>query len=362
MLPFVCGNLFILSRKKEMERWCLYLCFSLLFLSACSRGVSSDKVGVVVSVEDLETLDWARLAAENGINTIGTHVNPGDVLPFIQSAKGKKFLSDCASLGIQVEHQLHAMSYLLPRELYAEDSTLFRMNEYGHRVADFNCCATSEKALDIIAHKAAEYARLMPSTNHRYYFWLDDGAPMCQCPDCSGYTDSEKALLIENRIVEELRKVDEKAQLAHLAYHNTMVAPRKVKPTDGIFLEFAPFFRSWDAPITDVAAKGRTGQVNSDIYGQLLENLEVFPVETAEILEYWMDVSLYSNWKKPAVKLPWKQDIFEKDVEAYAKLGIRNMTTFAVYIDSAYVADYRDLSFLRQYSTTLKHIEKRIGE
>ncbi len=339
---------------RAVIRACVCLCL-VSWLCACTPGTSSGgKVGVVASVDDLKTLDWPRLAAENGINTIGTHVGPGDVLPFLRSEKGKRFLSECDSLGIQVEHQLHAMSYLLPRELFAEDSTLFRMDGEGRRVADFNCCATSDKALGIIAGKAVEYARLMPPTNHRYYFWLDDGAPTCQCPECSKYSDSEKALLIENRIIEALRRVDKDALLAHLAYQNTIEAPRKVKPAEGVFLEFAPFFRSWDAPITARDASGRTGISNEETYKRLLENLAVFPVETAEVLEYWMDVSLFSDWKKPAMKLPWRGDIFKEDVEEYTRLGIRNITTFAAYIDSAYVSEHEDLSFLHEYGTTLE--------
>ena len=43
-------------------------------------------------------------------------------------------------------------------------------------------------------------------------------------------------------------------------------------------------------------------------------NLKVFPKETAQVLEYWMDVSLFSDWKKPAVQLPWNKNVFLSDI------------------------------------------------
>ena len=71
------------------------------------------------------------------------------------------------------------------------------------------------------------------------------------------------------------------------------------------------------------------------------------------ILEYWLDVSLFSGWKKPAVELPWRKDVFLSDVQTYASLGIRNVTSFAVYMDSAYWAAYPDTTPLREYGEGL---------
>ena len=83
--------------------------------------------GVVLTVDDLATVDWPKIAAESGINTIGTHINPGQVRDFLATDKGKQFLSECKEYGIAVEHQLHAMNELLPRELFDEDPSMFRM-------------------------------------------------------------------------------------------------------------------------------------------------------------------------------------------------------------------------------------------
>ena len=331
------------------------ICLVCCSFYSCTKTESKqffEMKGIILSVQDLETTDWPALASKNGINTIGTHMFPDQVSSFLQTDKGKAFLQSCQKHGIAVEHQLHAMKELLPRELYSEDSTMFRMNEKGRRVTDFNCCTSSDKALDIIASKALEYAKLLPPSNHRYYFWLDDGAPTCQCPSCSKYTASEQALIIENRMIKALRTFDPQAQLAHLAYFNTLDAPQKIKPEEGIFLEFAPFLRTWEKPLSDLSAEGR-GMKHSENLKYLHDNLKVFPAETAVILEYWLDVSLFSNWKKPAVDLPWHKDVFKSDIDTYAKLGIKNITSFAVYIDADYLKTYPAESYLNEYGEGL---------
>ena len=193
------------------------------------------------------------------------------------------------------------MGALLPRELFSEDSTMFRMDKHGHRVPDFNCCPHSEKALEIIASNAAKFAEALPATNHRYYFWLDDNSEPCYCPECKELSASDQALIIENRMLESIRKVDPEATLAHLAYQATLPPPVKVKPSEGIFLEFAPIERQWDRPLTDLDAPGRKGRMSHrEAIGYLEDNLKVFPAETAVVLEYWLDVSRASGWKKPA--------------------------------------------------------------
>ena len=330
----------------------------LLIIVSCKRTIENDVPmrGVVLNVEDISSMDWPALALESGINTIGTHISPSQVADFITSDSGRKFMSDCQKYGIFVEHQLHAMSDLLPRSLFEEKPELFRVDKNGERNPDFNCCAHSEEALTIISQKAAEYARILPATNHRYYFWLDDTGDICHCQQCREYSASEQALIIENRMLDAIRNVDPQATLAHLAYRNTLTAPRKIKPAKGIFLEFAPFFRSWEHPLSDIQAK-HTANATREIsmthqenFNYLKENLKVFPEETAVILEYWLDVSLFSDWKKPATALPWNIDVFRDDLDTYYKHGIQNITSFAAFMDSSYFVKFPETrDILKEY-------------
>lgn len=323
---------------------CLFTC-AVLALAAWSAGAEPAfrTRGVVLTPKDLSgELDWPKLAHEAGLTTIATHIGPADVMPFLRSGKGEKFLADCRKYGLQVEHELHAMGYLLPRRLFKERPDLFRMDKSGQRTARQNCCVASVEALAIIASNAVEVAKVCRSTTGRYFYWLDDSSDICHCAKCRELNASEQTLVIENAILAALReKIDPKATLAHLAYGVTMVAPEKVRPVDGIFLEYANIGRNRAQPLD---GKERA---------LLARLLEIFPVDTAQVLEYWLDVSLFSEWHKPYVKLPWSANCFRADVDDYAQMGFRHFTTFAVYLDDEYLRDFGNMDEVRAYGKGL---------
>ena len=302
--------------------------------------------GVVLTAKDLSgELDWPKLAHEAGLTTIATHVGPGDVMPFIRNEKGRKFLADCRAYGLDVEHELHAMSYLLPRRLFAEHPDYFRMDGNGQRTNRLNCCASSAGALAVIASNAVAVAKVCRPTTGRYFYWLDDteGDASCHCEKCRGFNAADQALLVENAILAALRKeVDPKATLAHLAYYRTMTPPSRVKPADGIFLEYANITRNRSRPLSDVEL------------GNLKRLLAVFPAETAQVLEYWLDASLYSKWRKPSVRLPWSASAVRREIDDYAKLGIRRFTTFGVYLDGDYVRNHGFPKEVLDYGAALR--------
>ena len=293
-----------------------------------------DTRGVVLTTTDLTLAEWPESAARAGLNTIALHgPGPLDALAeFVRGDAGQRFLADCQRLGLRVEYEVHAMSDLLPRELFGQEPDLFRMDKQGRRTPQFNCCPSSVRALEIIASRAAEYARLLQPTTGRYYFWPDDVPDWCCCELCRKYNPSDQALLIENAIVRELRRLrDAQATLSHLAYDPTLVAPALVQPEPGIFLEFAPIRRAYDRPFAE-----QTDPAQADRLDALDANLKVFAADTAQVLEYWLDVSRFSKWERPAVKLPWQPEVVRADLEAYAARGIRNITSFAVYLDADY--------------------------
>jgi len=72
----------------------------------------------------------------------------------------------------------------------------------------------------------------------------------------------------------------------------------------------------------------------------------------AIVLEYWLDVSRFSQWKRPGAKLPWRRDVLEADAQTYARLGLRHVTTFAVWIDADYVKRFGEPSAIQEYGET----------
>jgi hypothetical protein len=285
--------------------------------------------------------EWPTLAKDAGLTTLGVHSGGGgqsDLLSrcidFVKSSEGQKFLERCDKLGLHVEYEIHAMEDLLPRELFDKDPTMFRMDEKGQRIRKFNCCVHSKNALEVICKNVIDFARLCRPTSRRYFLWIDDGKFMCRCPKCRGFSDSEQALMLENRMLEALRTVEKKASLAHLAYARTLQPPVRIKPDPGIFLEYAPIKRDYTIPYEK---QGKEYQENLTM---LDANLKVFPLETAQVLEYWTDVSKFSGWSRPFRKLPWRPDVFLADVRTYKTKGIRHITAFGCGFDRDYFDRY----------------------
>ena len=342
-------------------RFTILLASALLVLS-CAHPAEEETWwqmrGIVLSTKELAEVDWPAIAVRNGINTIGTHITPSEVVAFLDTDRGRSFTEACRNNGITVEHQLHAMAELLPRELFEDNPEMFRMDSSGVRTADFNCCVHSEKALAIIASNAAGLAKVLRPGNHRYYFWLDDNAPVCCCPLCREYSPSEQALIVENCMLRAIRQVDPEARLAHLAYSHFMEPPVKVKPDEGIFLEFAPIYRSWDVPLEmeDAVCPRGYPVTNGDNLRWLEANLQVFDPEDAVVLEYWLDASLFSRWKRPAVELPWHPEVCRSDLNTYAGYGLRNVTSFAVYMDADYFERFPSQKPVEEYGALLSTI------
>lgn len=292
--------------------------------------------GINLYQEDIGTVaQWPQTAKDAGLTTIAIHPGGGhkgntvqNCIDFIQSDKGQQFLKDCERLGLEVEYELHAMKELLPRSLFEKHPEMFRMDKKGKRQRSDNLCVHSEKALEVVCANAIKIGNILKPTTGRYFYWIDDARDMCRCDKCHEYSDSEQALILENRILKALRTIDKNTTLAHLAYANTIMPPEKIKPDAGIFLEFAPIHRQLDKSLKD--------QKGSDSLQTLKENLAVFPVETAQVLEYWLDVSMASKWKRPFVKLPWYPKVFTADVATYSSLGIKHITSFGCGIDKYY--------------------------
>lgn len=280
--------------------------------------------------------DWPERAAAAGLTTIALHGHPAlaceDVVALLESDLGKRFLRRCNELGIHVEYEIHAMNYLLPRDLFDNRPNLFRMDESGQRTTDGNPCLSSLEAVDLIRQRAIALARLLPPTTNRYFIWPADGPSWCRCPRCVDFSDSDQALRMGNIVLEALRQhVHPQVTLAHLAYHNTLQPPTQVRPLPGIFLEFAPIRRKHDLPLA-------TADETQAMYVDALKgNLQVFGAEGAQALEYWLDVSLFSNWKRPPVRLPDNHAVLKADLDLYASFGIQHITSFAVDIDTEYL-------------------------
>ena len=67
--------------------------------------------------------------------------------------------------------------------------------------------------------------------------------------------------------------------------------------------------------------------------------LDFFGKEDAKVLEYWMDNSLFSGWKRPPKEFHLTAPTCAADVAEYRKLGFDSITSFGCFLGE----DYRDL-------------------
>ena len=237
--------------------------------------------------------------------------------------------------GIAVEFEMHALSWILNRRLFDKHKEWFRKNEKGVRVPEFNCCASNPDVLDYIRERSAELARIFHPDTDKYYFWIDDVASAsCQCEKCRALSPSDQALTLYNAIADGLSSVNPRAKQSYLAYYATLPVPTNVKKRDNVFLEFAPLARDFDVSLFDESREKNYSQVKT-----LPALLDFFGRDDAKVLEYWMDNSLFSGWKKPPKELHFNAKTCEADVNRYKELGFTSITSFGCFLGE----DYRDL-------------------
>ena len=306
----------------------------MLVITSCDRNrtVTSKENfrGVVLYPSDIRSLGADRLInilKKADINLIGIHSNTitedlDSLRVFLDSADGQLLIDLCKENKIDIEFECHVLQEILPRSLFEKHPEYFRVDTNNVRTNDLNMCFSSEEAWIVIENNMTELLKWIKPTTSRFFFWIDDSYDgFCLCDKCKPYSPSDQALIYENKMLKIIRKVIPKATLAHLAYASTLEAPKTTKPEEGIFLEFAPIGRNYAEPLS------------SREYEALKKNLEIFPIKTAHVLEYWLDASMFSNWNRDKwSKVPWHSSYYNRDIELYRSLGIRSFTTFATWM------------------------------
>ncbi len=297
------------------------------------------KAGLLIHPEEISRCWNERLASTNvellGIHPAGgatAHHSLAEAIETLKNPEKQSLLAALRQRGIQIEYEMHAMSWLLPRALFQTHPAWFRLNERGERTNDMNCCPSNKDALDFVSQRAALLAKAFPCSSGRYHFWHDDGARMkCHCPECASLTSSDEALLICNAILKGLRTFDPQATQSYLAYFSTLPAPRKIEPESGIFLEYAPMDREFDKPLADAGSPKNRQQL-----AYLDDLFACFGRSNAQVLDYWLDNSCFSGWKKPPKKLELNETVLCADAALYRERGFAFITSFACFLGEDY--------------------------
>lgn len=295
------------------------------------------KIGLIAHPEELTKGEIAAFRAA-GADVLGLHPVGGNkatsslenLLIWLKTDKGRRLLSYARSLGLEIEYEMHAASFLVPREMFSSHPEYFR-EANGVRTNDYNFCVSSDEMLRLMAKNAAALGRVLSPDTHDYYFWLDDAEnSRCGCEKCRTLSASDQSLIIANAIADELRRFDSSARVCYLAYLGTLTPPKSVKPAPGVFLEYAPMKRDRSIPVWE----------DDNVKRELAALFDVFEPGEAKILEYWYDNSMFSNWKKPPKKFTPDNERIAKEIEFYRSLGVGNVTSFACYLGADYEALY----------------------
>lgn len=297
------------------------------------------KKGIVLLYKDLCD-EWYDLITHSDVRTLGLHTlyrygGMQTYLEWVESNAARREIERYETAGVTVEHELHAVDYLLPRTLFSARPELFRMNKDGQRTADLNFCASNADALAIISESAYQVAKTLRQTSHRYYLWRDDNLDgNCYCTFCGNLSGADQSIITMRAVLRGLRAYDNKASLSFLAYQDSLGIPASTAE-DGLFLEFAPIERNHALPM---AADDPANAKNRDLLTALLER---FPAGQTRILEYFLDVSRYCQWKpEDAGALPDDADRIRDDVAFYDSLGVESITTFAAFINADWMHKY----------------------
>lgn len=256
-------------------------------------------------------VDWIDFCAKVRLNRFAFHYTwPAlDWYLLLQP----KLLPELRKRGMEIEVAGHFLSTFMPRTLFTQHPDWFRMNEQGERVNDFNLNPFNQEALDYLANGAIAYLQQMPEAR-LFHLWADDieGGGWSHEPGREDYTPSDQALLVSNYLVKRLREKLPKADLAFLAYHDTVYPPYVVKPEPGVIYFYAPRERCYAHALNDP-----TCELNRK-YAQALENgVPAFGSDNAEVFEYYADQILYENMTNPPIP-----EVLSADLQYYHKLGI----------------------------------------
>lgn len=301
--------------------------------------------GIVVTPEDFSGVDWIERCRQAGLNTLGLHSGGGeshDVIYALGELGTQQFRQQVAAAGLNWEYECHAAESLLPRTLFEKNPEFFNLDKItGKRCIEGNWCVSNSEAIHLVQENGIALAKQLPASTHRYLFWgADNPTIWCHCDSCSRLSPSDQMLRSVNALARAIKVADTDAQVPYLGYFDLLEPPQSETPEQNVFLEFAPMHRCYLHSIDDLCCS-----VNRGYWEKLLKLLDVFDAARTHVLEYWLDSSSFSRFKRPAVKPLFKPKVVAADLTAYRKLGINSITTFAVWMDGEYFLRHGDREF-----------------
>lgn len=282
--------------------------------------------GIVLLYQDFFA-DWIEVMKDCGLKKLGLHVNTeqSNMAEFLCWLEANRPLIERAEdRGLTIEYFLHAFGYLLSED-FAGHRENWRQNEDGQRVKDYNCCPSSPE-LNSVEKNAVALAQRLKQYSHKYHFWVDDDFGkdiVCHCEKCRNYSQWQQGLMLYRAMEQGVRMYDTEALLSYLVYGNSVF---RDAGTDlgGFFIEFAPFLRRHDLPLTAKENKSYLEKILS-----LKKNFS-----HVDVLEYFLSFDYDSFCRGEQFER------VKEDVRFYKSVGVEDVMTFAVFPEKNYVKKY----------------------
>lgn len=271
-----------------------------------------------------EAADWIAWAARNRLNYVFFHPFPprswgGQYEKAYQRVRHEA--AEALQLrSMTLEYGGHLLADLLPRRLFRRHREAFRFDG-RRRTANHNLCVSSDFAVATVRQQAARFFQAHPEVDV-FHIWPDDvvGGGWCACPDCADLSPSDQALLILNEIADVLHELRPDALISFLAYHDTRLAPKAVKPRQNVVLLYAPRERCYAHTLSD-----RACAVNcADYEPSLRQQIAWFAGSgwpEHQVFEYYLDGILFKSMAPPLANL------LPADLHIYADVGYQHVGT-----------------------------------
>lgn len=292
-------------------------------------------------------IDWM---AKNRLNSFFLHTSLG----FERDPVYERVRKACDIRDMYIEIGGHGFqNMVLDRNRYEADEHLFR-EKNGKRQKDGNFCVSADdvydRALAAVIYLTSIYEGV--SVIHLYYDDVESGS-WCDCTGCRDIPPVMQAFGIHSYVAEKLADMDLKVRLSFPLYHDTLdVSQLSSLPPDNLLGFFAPRERCYSHEInSEICERNHSYSLN-------LLNNHRFWENNIYIMEYYMDVILYSNMKTVL------QYVICKDLKAYHASGARKIAAldFGIYSRTAYNVNHAVFALCAWDTDTdaAEHMEKSI--
>ncbi len=266
------------------------------------------KRGICVFANTPGLAEQVDFAAKNRLNTIALHTEPS-APPF-------------ADAGYDI-----AVKAIGPRGLAIDIERHFFSKSF---------CPDDVATLEREKMTFRKYLRTLPSSMNEFFLWPADTAlQTCHSVQDKDYSVSDVVLWFSNEIARTLREIRPQGRFPFLAYWSTTQPPKYVRPSPGVFLEWAPMWQSFAHAIDDASSA-----TNREHRQKLARFLEIFKPEETQVLGYWLGDTFFL-WKNYAYnRLPYCPTALKGDLAYYHRLGIPAITSFGVMFGSDYFSTH----------------------